>query len=225
MALRAVLFDMEGLLVRTEETWLAVEYEVMAALGGCWGPEHQRALLGSSLGTAAGYLRELAGGEVAPEQVAEMLLASMERRLRAGPVAWMPGAQELLQELRAAGVPCGLVSASFRRLVDAVLAAVGGWHFAVTVAGDEVERTKPHPDPYLRAAALLGVPPSACVVLEDSPTGVAAAMAAGCPTVAVPSLVPVESRAGLRVVRSLREDDLAGMRAHADAAIVAESRP
>ena len=221
VVLQAVLFDMDGLLVRTEDTWLTVEYEVMAALGGPWGPEHQRALLGGALGTSARYLRELAGADVPQEHVEELLLAGMERQLRSGPIAWMPGARELLDELHAAGVPCGLVSASHRRLVDAVLTAIGAHGFAVTVAGDEVARTKPHPEPYLRAAGLLEAGPSSCVVLEDSPTGVAAAMAAGCRTVAVPSLVDIEPRPGLQVVRSLRHVDLAFLRARTHDEIVA----
>jgi HAD superfamily hydrolase (TIGR01509 family) len=116
-----------------------------------------------------------------------------------------PGAERLLDALVAAGVPCALVSASHRPLVDAVLASVGGDHFAVTIAGDEVERTKPFPDPYLLAADLLGADPRRCVVLEDSPTGVAAAEAAGCVVVAVPFMVPIEPAASRHVVGSLLE--------------------
>jgi HAD superfamily hydrolase (TIGR01509 family) len=202
----AVLFDMDGLLVDTEHTWFRAETEVMARLGGPWGPEHQQVLVGGPLPATVRYMRDLAGSDVPPETVARWLLADMAARLRRG-VTYRPGARELLHALRVAGVPCGLVSASYRTLMDAVLAAVGDHHFAVTVAGDEVVRTKPHPEPYLTAAAALGLAPRRCVVLEDSPTGVAAAEAAGCVTVAVPSVAPIAPAPGRTVVRSLVELD------------------
>ena len=112
----------------------------------------------------------------------------MVTRLRRGPVHWMPGARRLLEETSAAGVPRALVSSSLRVVVDAVLDAIGREHLPVTVSGDDVARTKPYPDPYLLAARTLGVDPADCVALEDSATGAASARAAGCYTVAVPSL-------------------------------------
>ena len=84
-------------------------------------------------------------------------------------------------------MPCALGDSTHRQLVEPVLAAVGTHRFAASVAGDEV-LTASRPDPYQVAAALLGVDPARCVALEDSPTGVASAEAAGCMTVAVPSL-------------------------------------
>ena len=114
----------------------------------------------------------------------------------------MPGAVELLAALHADGVPQALVSSSYRVLVDAVL-AVGHGPFAVTVAGDEVGDGKPHPEPYLTAATRLGVPPEACVAIEDSPTGVASAVAAGVPTLAVEHLVPISPGPLRTVVHSL----------------------
>ena len=92
------------------------------------------------------------------------------------------------------GCRCALVSSSLRPIVDAVLAAIGTEHFAVTVSGDDVAQTKPNPDPYLLAAELLGVDPVRCVAFEDSETGATSAVAAGCLTVVVPSLVPVYLR-------------------------------
>jgi HAD superfamily hydrolase (TIGR01509 family) len=124
----------------------------------------------------------------------------------------MPGAARLLAELAAHDVPTALVSASHRRIIDRVLAAVGPQYFALTVAGDEVERTKPFPDPYLLAAAGLGVRPERCAVIEDTATGVAAAEAAGCRVVAVPSVAPVAPAPGRTVVTSLEEVDLPFLR-------------
>ncbi|MQY08658.1 HAD family hydrolase [Actinomadura macrotermitis] len=206
--LQAVLFDMDGLLIDSERLWLAVEHEVMARLGGEWSEEHQHDLVGGSLDRAVAYMLELSGSDVPPARVGEWLLAGMAEQLGAG-VPLLPGAKELLAEVRAAGVPAALVSSSHRRLIEPVLDAIGREHFAVTVAGDEVARTKPDPEPYLTAAARLGADPRRCVVLEDSPNGLAAAEAAGCRTVAVPGVLPVPAAPGRTVVASLREVDLA----------------
>jgi HAD superfamily hydrolase (TIGR01509 family) len=205
----AVLFDMDGLLVETEHLWYAAEIEVMTSLGAGWGPEHQAALVGGPLEYAVSYLVEHAGGGHDHDAVMALLVTSMERQVRTEPVHWRPGARALLDALDAAGVPCALVSASWRSIVDAVgdalLHEVGHGVFRTTVAGDEGERTKPFPDPYLLAAARLGVDPAHCVVLEDSHTGTRAGLAAGAFVVAVPSLVDIEPQPGMRVVRSLEE--------------------
>ncbi|GGN27833.1 hypothetical protein GCM10011578_063440 [Streptomyces fuscichromogenes] len=121
-------------------------------------------------------------------------------RLRLG-VAPLPGAAGLLGALRRAGVPCALVSSSYRAMVDAVLPSLGRAEFAVTLAGDEVRRPKPDPEPYRTAADRLGVAPGRCVVVEDSSAGLRAGRAAGCVTVSVaPTREPVAVR-----VRSLSE--------------------
>ena len=205
----ALLFDMDGLLVDTEGTWYVVQAEVMAELGGPWDEEHQLALLGGSLEQSAGYMLGLVDRpDVTEDWVAGAMVDGMVRHLCDGPVAWRPGAHDLLTAAVAAGVPCALVSSSLRRVVDAVLDAVGRAHFAATVSGDDVERTKPHPDPYLLAAELLGVPTSACVALEDSAIGAASAREAGCRTVVVPSLLPVGEETADLVVGSLADLDL-----------------
>ena len=108
---------------------------------------------------------------MSPAELRERLLDGMVSRLRRGPVHWMPGARRLLEETSAAGVPRALVSSSLRVVVDAVLDAIGREHLPVTVSGDDVARTKPHPDPYLLAAAHPRRRPGRCVALEDSATG------------------------------------------------------
>ena len=206
----ALLFDMDGLLVDTEGTWFAVETELMAGLGAPWGEEHQAALVGGPLEKSVQYMLDHADRpDVSPDQLAQALLEGMVRHLRAGPVNWQPGAERLLAQAADAGLPCALVSSSLRPVVDAVLAAIGTEHFAVTVSGDDVAQTKPNPDPYLLAAELLGVDPVRCVALEDSETGASSAVAAGCFTVVVPSLVPVPPEIGDHMVASLTELDLA----------------
>jgi HAD superfamily hydrolase (TIGR01509 family) len=112
--------------------------------------------------------------------------------LLATDLVWRPGAEDFLVSVRDSGVPTALVTSTHRRLTDIALRGIGPEFFDVTVCGDEVERPKPHPDPYLKATRALGVEPAASVVVEDSPLGIAAAEAAGCVVVAVPSEVPIE---------------------------------
>jgi HAD superfamily hydrolase (TIGR01509 family) len=118
-------------------------------------------------------------------------------------VPWRPGAQALLAALRADGVPCALVTMSYRPLADAIVGCLPAGSFTTQVTGDEVTHGKPHPEPYLTGAARLGVPPAACLAIEDSPTGVASATAAGVPVLAVEHLVPILPGPGRHVVRTL----------------------
>ncbi len=193
------MFDMDGLLVDTEPAWYVVECAVMARLGGPWTQADQEALLGGSMARTVAYLLARAERPVPAPVVEQWLVEGMCEQLGGG-VDVRPGAVELLDGLRGAGVPAALVSSAYRGLVDAVLGTVGRGRFATTVAGDEVRRPKPHPEGYLRAAAALGVQPGRCVVLEDSDNGAAAGVAGGFPTVCVPSVVPVPGGPG-RVLR------------------------
>ena len=214
-ALQGVLFDMDGLLVDTEPLWFEVERAVMARLGGCWTEADQRALVGGSLGRSVGYLLSRASRPAPADEVAQWLVGGMVALLAQRGAAPMPGAVELVAAVQEAGLGCALVTSSERPIMDAVLAGLAGLGvgFAATVCGADVANPKPHPEPYLRAAALLGADPSACVALEDSPNGVASAEAAGCATVAVPSLAPIGERPGRLVARSLADVDLDRLRA------------
>jgi HAD superfamily hydrolase (TIGR01509 family) len=206
-ALRAVLFDMDGLLVDSEPLWFVVEREVSERLGGQWGEADQEALIGGSLERTVSWLlaKARAGGPVTAtrEDVARWLVEGMARLVLARGLPLQPGAARLLAALDAAGVPQALVTASSRAIMDAVL-QVTGLSFGVAVCGEDVRRPKPDPEPYLLAAARLEVPPAGCVVLEDSPTGISAARAAGCAVIAVPS-VPVRPAPGVTCVKSLEE--------------------
>ncbi|SDR25286.1 HAD family hydrolase [Thermostaphylospora chromogena] len=213
----AVFFDMDGLLVDTEGVWFEVETAAMARLGGgAWGPDHQENLVGGSLPTTVAYMLRVSGSSADPEELAEWMLEEMARRLSEG-VKLMPGAVELLEEVRAAGLPVALVTSSARRLAELCLRGIGPHYFDHVVTGDDVVRTKPDPEPYLMAARLAGVAPEDCVVLEDSPNGVAAATAAGCKVVAVPGVLPVPAAPGRLVVGSLRHVDLDALRGLFDA--------
>jgi HAD superfamily hydrolase (TIGR01509 family) len=187
-----VLFDMDGLLVDTEPLWSLAEIELAEHLGGAWTDALKAAIVGTRLEVAVPTILTGLGHLPTPELVAETtgrLLARMVQ-LFAGELLPRPGAVALHTALRAAGIPVALVSSSYRVLVDAVLHRTG-LAFDLTLAGDEVVRAKPDPEPYLAACRVLGAEPARAVVLEDSPAGVASGEAAGCAVVAVPDLAAV----------------------------------
>lgn len=209
-ALQAVLLDMDGTLVDTEGFWWDAEVRVFAELGHELDEAWREVVVGGPMTRSAGYLIEVTGAPVSLPELTVLLNDAFEKRISEG-VPLMPGAQRLLAELTAQQVPTALVSASHRRIIDRVLDAVPH-DFALSVAGDEVPRTKPHPDPYLLAARGLGFEPARCAVIEDTATGVASAEAAGCPVVAVPSVAPIAAAQGRVVVDSLEQVDLAFLR-------------
>jgi len=204
----AVLFDMDGLLVDSEPVWTVAETELAHRLGSEWTPAIKDSVIGKSLPIAIPIILRLLDAEDAdPEETSAWLLNRMVELFSAA-LPLRPGALRLLDALAGEGVPLGLVSSSYRVLVDAALAELGPERFAVTVAGDEVRHPKPHPEPYLTAAARLGHPPELCVVLEDSPSGIASAEAAGCCVVAVPDHVAIEPAPTREVVASLADVDV-----------------
>lgn len=207
----AVLWDMDGLMVDTEPLWTRAEHELAQRCGGVFTPRAKAAIVGTRLDVAVPLLLQHFGVEATADRVAEetaWLLARMVR-LFEPPVTLLPGVEELLVVLARADIPQALVSSSYRVLVDAVLAQ-GLGPFATTLAGDEVTRGKPDPEPYVTAALRLGVATTRCVVLEDSPSGVTAGQAAGCAVVAVPNVAEVSFPPGRAtiVVESLVDVDL-----------------
>ncbi len=209
--LAAALFDMDGLLVDTEPLWFETETEVTERLGALWSVEDQEHLLGGSMEHTVGYLLSKATRPATPSEVARWMIDGMLSRAAAGRIVVRPGARELLAEVAAAGIPHALVTSSEREFADAVLAGTG-LRLPVTVTADDVQRTKPDPEPYLYAAKLLDAPPEKCVALEDSLNGVTSATLAGCKVIAVPSLLPVPPAPGRLVVPSLRDLSVATLR-------------
>ncbi|MCZ4121252.1 HAD family hydrolase [Streptomyces sp. H39-S7] len=202
MTLEAVLFDMDGTLVDTEGVWWDAVAATASALGHTLTEADVPDVLGRSVGHTTGHLLAVTGTGRTREHLAAELDARFAELVARG-VRPRPGATALVAALRAEGVTAALVSASPRRVVDLVLDVLGRENFAVTVTADDTARTKPAPDPYLAAARLLGVRPAHCVAVEDTPTGVASAEAAGCRVLAVPSVVPIPSAPGRTVLRSL----------------------
>jgi HAD superfamily hydrolase (TIGR01509 family) len=196
--LQAVLFDMDGLLVDSEPLWLEVETAIMARLGSTWEPADQAHLIGGSLPRSTAYMQRRAARPVARGDIARWLTQGMAALIRGRGVPLMPGAAELLAGIEAAGIPAALVTSAEPEIMAAALDSIGV-RFAATVCAADVTRKKPDPEPYLRAAALLGAAPGRCVALEDSPPGLAAAHAAGCAVIAVPSVPPPPGLARLTV--------------------------
>jgi HAD superfamily hydrolase (TIGR01509 family) len=204
--LAAVLWDMDGTLVDTEPYWIECEYELVESFGGTWSLEHAHAIVGFDLLDSARYIAEHGGVPLAPREIVERLLDGVIERVERR-VPWRPGARELLSALRDDRVPCGLVTMSWSRFVAPVLSALPEGSFDAVVTGDGVTMGKPHPEPYLLAARKLGVEPADCVAIEDSPTGVRAAVAAGCHVVGVPNVRGIEAHDAVVVVDSLESID------------------
>jgi HAD superfamily hydrolase (TIGR01509 family) len=203
MSLQAVLWDMDGTLVDSEKVWADVQLELLGSLGAIWTVEDCVSLIGSDLRDAVKvWMSRLPSGAITAEELAERMFRAVVDALKQE-VEFRPGALELLQALRKEEVPCALVSASYRVMIDAVLSHLPPDLFDVIVAGDEVTNGKPHPEPYLTAADRLSVDPRQCVVVEDSNTGVQAGTAAGAYVVAVPQWVTIADAPRRLVVDSL----------------------
>ncbi|GGU79155.1 hydrolase [Streptomyces albospinus] len=216
--LQAVFLDLDGTLVDTEGFWWEAESEVFAELGHTLDDAHREVVVGGPMTRSAGYLLRATGADIGLAELSALLNAAFTARIGRG-VPLMPGARRLLAELAAHEVPTALVSAAHRSIIERMLHSLGPENFRLTLAGDDLERTKPHPDPYLTAAARLGVDPARCAVVEDTLTGVTAGEAAGCRVVAVPSVTAIPPAPGRTVVDSLEEVDLPFLRA-----LITESR-
>jgi len=198
----AVLWDMDGTLVDTEPYWIAEEHALVELHGGEWTDEHANQLVGNDLMDSAEYILAHSPIELTPLEIVNALLAGVVARV-AEHVPWRPGARELLASLVAQGVPCALVTMSWESLATAVVTSLPKGSFAVVITGDVVSHGKPHPEPYLAAARLLGIELEACIAIEDSPPGVASSVAAGIPTIAVPHHVKVPETVGAVQISTL----------------------
>ncbi|NUP59867.1 MAG: HAD family phosphatase [Pseudarthrobacter sp.] len=214
--LKAVLWDMDGTIVDTEPYWIAAEHALVEAHGGTWSHEQAMQLVGQSLTFSAGLLQQ-AGVELEIREIIDTLTAEVISSVRQR-VPWRPGARELLEALHQAGVRCALVTMSEGPLARQVVDSLPRPYFEVLVTGDTVARGKPHPEAYLTAVELLqeqdpdlGI--HHCVALEDSVPGVAAAVASGVATVAVPHIVPLPDDGSYALWESLAGRSLSELEA------------
>jgi HAD superfamily hydrolase (TIGR01509 family) len=182
----AVIFDLDGVLIDSEEVWDEARREFVADQGGRWHDDAQRDMMGMSSPEWSGYVRDKLGVDLSPEQISEEVVARLSGLYRAR-LPLLPGAREAVERL-AREWPLGLASSSNRELIDLVLDVAGlGRFFRVTVSSEEVARGKPAPDVYLEAAGRLGVAPYRCAAIEDSQNGIRAASSAGMRVIAIPN--------------------------------------
>ena len=166
-------------------------------------------MIGSDMSTTMRLIREDLGQPDRPEAPDVEWLNDRVFELFTKGLVWRPGALELLTAVRAAGLPTALVTSTARRLVEVALNTLGRENFDVVVVGDEVKAPKPDPEPYRTAAELLGVPIEDCVAIEDSPTGVASAVASGAAVLAVPAELELPPTDGVHLRESLEGVDIA----------------
>lgn len=198
----AVLWDMDGTLVDTEPYWIRAEHELVESYGGTWTHELALNLVGNPLLVSAQFIIDNSPVELPAHEVVHRLQSRVIEQVGES-VPWRPGARELLSACREAGIRCALVTMSWTDLAVAVVDATPARSFDLLVTGDRVVHGKPHPEPYETAVRELGVAAGECVALEDSPTGVRSAVAAGVPTLAIPNVVEVPDIPGAVPVASL----------------------
>ena len=198
---------MDGLTIDSEPQWLEVERELTARFGYEWTLEDQAHCLGGPLSRVGQYMSDLVDGSESGDYFHRELINVMAEKVRKRAV-FMPGAESLIKNLHLCGVPMALVSASPRIIVDAALAHIQPLPFSTTISSDDVKRTKPDPEGYLKAAHELKSEIRNCLILEDSVTGVTAARASGAKVIAVPHLVKIEKDDQTKIIKSLEELDV-----------------
>ena len=181
-----IVFDLDGLLLESEQVWDAAREELVRKRGGRWHERAQRDMMGMSSPEWSRYVHEQLGVPDPPEEISAEVVRRLERLYRERlPV--IPGAREAVERL-AGRWPLALASSSNRELIDLALELMGvAQDFAATVSSEEVARGKPAPDVYLEAARRLAVDPKAAAAIEDSHNGIRSAKAAGMLVVAIPN--------------------------------------
>jgi HAD superfamily hydrolase (TIGR01509 family) len=186
LSIQAVVFDMDGVLIDSEQIWDEVREQLAHEWGGRWHERAQADMMGMSSTEWSRYMHDVIGLAATPEEInAEVVRRLLARYRESLPL--LPGAVEAVERL-AQRWPLGLASSSNREVIDAVLEAAGiASYFRATVSSEEVEHGKPAPDVYLEAARRLGVEPSRCAAVEDSRNGLLSARAAGMRVIAIPN--------------------------------------
>lgn len=191
----AVLWDMDGTLIDSEPYWMKSEGAFAKANNSPWSEQDGLSLVGLSLYDSSKIIKDRVGSPLEPEQIIDQLTDEVTAQLRQE-ILWRPGAKELLLLLRKKGIKTALVTMSMHRMAKEVVDSIGFDAFDVIVAGDDVIHGKPHPEPYLKAASLLGVNPEDCVAFEDSISGLRSAEAAGTKAVGIKNIVEIPAQPG-----------------------------
>jgi len=195
---------MDGLVVDSEPEWFQSEIEVTAPFGYTWLVQDQVECLGGPLSKVGQYMFDKCGQQQSPQFFTQTLIDTQVARMR-GNTPTMPGALELVKELQSHGIKTALVSASPRNIVDAVLDNLGHSLFPFSISADDVKRTKPDPECYIKAASMSGSEVRNCLIFEDSLTGMNAAIASDAYLIGVPHLVSIEESERVRVIKSLEQ--------------------
>lgn len=210
----AVLWDMDGTLIDSENYWMAAERQLAEHYGGSWSAGLGKKLVGLNLYDAASILRrEFSIRDVSDQEIIDRMTAVVMSKLGQS-IPWRPGVLELLAELESNGVRNAVVTGSMGRMARLVADAVPSGSFEAVIAGDDVTHGKPNPEPYLLALQKLNLAPENCIAIEDSPTGMTSALAAGLRVLGVTNLVPLTPSENARILGSLemvRFEQLAGL--------------
>ena len=191
----AILFDHDGTLVDTEPVWAAAKVALAADFGGTWTEQDTLDCLGLSMQFTLDRLRER-GVDLPDEEINDLLVAKVHETLAQQPVEFLPGIERFLSEVRDAQIPAAVVTNATTSVARRTADAAPEGTFSVVIGNDETTHPKPNPQPYLLAAERLGVDPTQCVALEDSPSGVRSATAAGMRVIVVPGELEVPAELG-----------------------------
>ncbi len=200
----ALLFDMDGTVIDSEPLWLEAEIEVMAELGCHWDAQDQQNCLGGPMDRTEKYMQERSGNIKPYGYFRDNLNLVMQKKLLHD-LKLVPNALELISSAKKIGIKTALVTASGSVLMNIALKKFPDGIFDATVSRDDVINSKPNPEPYLRAADLLEMNISNCVVFEDSETGVTSGLASGAQVIGIPHLINLAPHENLRIVDSLSD--------------------
>ena len=202
MSVAAIVFDLDGVLVDSEQVWDDARRELVADRGGTWTEDATRAMMGMSSLEWSRYVHDELGVDLEPAEISAAVVERLEELYRQR-LPLLPGAREAVRRL-ASRWPLGLASSSNREVIDLVLELSGLTSaFAATVSSEEVARGKPAPDVYLETARRLGVPATECAAVEDSTNGLRSAAAAGMTVIALPNAAFPPTREALRLANAV----------------------
>ena len=207
----ALLFDMDGTVIDSEPLWLEAEIEVMAELGCHWDAQDQQNCLGGPMDRTEKYMQERSGNIKPYGYFRDNLNLVMQKKLLHD-LKLVPNALELISSAKKIGIKTALVTASGSVLMNIALKKFPDGIFDATVSRDDVINSKPNPEPYLRAADLLEMNISNCVVFEDSETGVTSGLASGAQVIGIPHLINLAPHENLRIVDSLSDVSIDNLR-------------
>lgn len=205
----AVLWDMDGTLIDSQPIWIRAQTELVAEFGGRWETPDGLSLVGVGMDVVSSRLQD-AGVQLTSQQIIDRLIDRVTSALTAD-VPWLPGAHELVSALSAAGIPQAIVTSAPAQVVEQIRGSLTATTLRAFVAAEDVKHAKPHPEPYAVAALTLRASPERCLAIEDSPAGLASAIAAGCVVVGVSNDVPLNVAGPWTPLESLRQlsvDDL-----------------